>query len=479
MTETRIRINSTAVLRDLLRHLFIMPMKSEGLNYLEGSILKTLLITGISMIPATLAMSLFNIVDTFFVGKLGTAALSAMGFCFPIVGIVSCLHHGLSTAIMALLSHALGRGDKADAARMIAHGMGFTVIVSLFIGILGAIFVRPLCALWIETPEVLDYVCQFMQIWFLGSFTIALGLSSHKLVMAIGFPKLAAVWMIAALAVNVILEPIFIFGLGPIPALEMYGAAIATVLAQALTPIGCLYILNKKLNVFNAAVLNLRQFGQSIIRILKFSIPTILGTLINPLAGFIMTTLSAHFGDETVAAMACESRLESIAFVVPMSIGMGLMPMIAQNYGAKQFERIEQIRKLSMRFAGIYLFICAIILNFAAVELVSLFSDDPGVIELGARALRIISWSFLGQEIFRFGGFVFSGCNRPGASAAFNMCKIFAFLIPLSMLCIPFENVNWLFYGRLIAELSSCVIIVIAAKYFIRKSIQENNAPHP
>ena len=444
-----------------------MPDQTKANNYLQGPIIRTMLATGIAMIPATLAMSLFNIVDTYFVSRLGVSALAAMGFCFPIVSIISCIYHSISTAVMTLLSHAIGREDERDASTIVLHGIIFMLLSAILIGIAGSLVFRPLCAMWVTTPEVLDYVCQFMIVWLLGSFTISLGMCTNKLVLALGYPRASALWMIAALVLNAILEPIFIFGIGPVPRLEMYGAAIATVIAQSITPIGCLYILHKRLHIFNRDALDLPAWHHNIWRIIKFSIPTILGMIIMPLSGFVATTLAAHFNDKVVAAMACITRLESIAFVVPMSIGMALMPMFAQNYGAKQFERIDDIRRISMNFAGIFLLVCAVIFTILAKPMVSLFTDDAEVIDLASFGLRIVCWVFWAQEVHRFGGFVFNGCNRPTIGALFNIVKIVLFLIPLMLLSLAFDDVNWIFYGRLLSEVISAIIVFFIAKYFV------------
>ena len=446
-----------------------MAEHTEANNYLNGPIIKTMLATGIAMIPATLAMSLFNIVDTYFVGRLGVAALAAMGFCFPIVSIVSCIYHSISTAIMTLLSHAIGRKDEKDASQIVLHGTIFMLLCAIVIGITGALLFRPICALWVTTPEILDYVCQFMVIWLLGNFTISLGMCTNKLVLALGYPRASALWMIAALLLNAILEPIFIFGLGPIPRLEMYGAAIATVIAQSITPVGCLFIIHKRLHIFSRDALDMSSYHGNVWRIIKFSIPTILGMIIMPLAGFVATTLAAHFNDKVVAAMACISRLETMAFVVPMSIGMALMPMFAQNYGAKQFQRIDDIRRLSMRFAGIFLLVCAAIFTLLAKPMVSIFTDDPEVIELATFGMSIVCWGFWAQEVHRFGSFVFNGCNRPAFGALCNIVKIGAFLIPLMMLSLAFDDVNWLFYGRLLAEVSAAIIVLFLARYVVKR----------
>ncbi|MBO5752851.1 MAG: MATE family efflux transporter [Proteobacteria bacterium] len=448
-----------------------MNEKKTGENFLEGSILKTMLSTGIAMIPATLAMSLFHIVDTYFVGKLGLEALAAMGFCFPIVNFISCIYHSISTAVMTLLSHALGRKDEEDAARVVLHGIIFMLIIAIVLGFAGALLCRPLFGLWVETPEVLDYVVQFMVIWFLGNFSISLCMCGHKLVLSLGYAKAAANWMLLGLVLNAILEPIFIFGFGIIPPLEMYGAAIATVIAQSVTPIGCLYIINKRLNLWSKRTNIGLHWRENVTRITKYSIPVLLGMIIMPVAGFIMTSMAQHFGDNVVAAMSCISRIETLAFVVPMSIGMALVPMFAQNYGAKQFERIDKIRKMAQSFALVFLLIVAVLYTIFAQNLIGIFTDDPEVLSIGAFGLIVICWGYAAQEVHRFGTFLYNGCNRPGPSAFFNIIKIFVFMVPLCALCLVFDDVNWIFYGRLIGEILAAIMLVYFSRRLVKRLI--------
>lgn len=431
-----------------------------------------MLSTGIAMIPATLAMSMFHIVDTYFVGKLGVEALAAMGFCFPIVNLVGCIYHSISTATMTLLSHALGRKDEKDAARVVVHGIMFMLAIAIVTGIVGALLCERLFSLWVDTPEVLQYVVQFMLIWFLGNFSISLGMCTHKLVLSLGFPRAAANWMLAGLILNAILEPIFIFGWGPIPRLEMYGAAIATVIAQSITPIGCLYIINKRLKIWSKEALDMSHWHADIWRITKYSIPVLLGMIIMPVAGFIMTTLAQKFGDNVVAAMSCISRIETLAFVVPMSVGMALVPMFAQNYGAKQFERIDKIYKMACRFAVVFLLICAGLYTVFAKHLIGIFTDDPAVLQVGVLGLSVVCWGYAAQEVHRFATFVYNGCNRPGISAFFNIIKIFILMVPLCALCLVFDDVNWIFYGRLIAEILAALMLMYYAQRLIRRLIK-------
>lgn len=449
--------------------------KKENINrFVEGPIVKTLLLTSLAMIPGTLAMSIFNIVDTYFVSRLGTAALAAMGYCFPVMMIINCVYHGFTTGIMTLLSHAIGRKDEDEVARILGLGSLLIATVSLVLGIGGALVARPLFALYVQTPEVLDLTLKFITVWLLGNLTISLGLMSNKILLALGCTRHASFWMVYGIILNVFMEPLFIFGYGSFPALGMTGAALATVLAQSITPLGSFYFIQKNRPFLNRKGFDFKYLLACWKKLTSFSIPAILSMLIMPLGGLVMTWIASHFGDKTVAGIAAAQRLETLAFVIPMSLGTSLAPMIAQNYAAKKFERVNAIRKFSYGFAFLFLMLAAIFMTFFAEMLVGIFTTDPDTLRVGALCLRIVSWSFAAQEIFRFSTFIYNSCNRPKMSAIYNVFRMFALAIPLSLLALLFEDVTWLFIGRLLSDIIATVIIWYTSRRLVLRFIKNN-----
>ena len=453
--------------------------KSGGQNnaFLEGPIAKTLLLTSLAMIPGTLAMSMYNLVDTYFVSRLGDDALAAMGYCFPIIMIVNCIYHGLSTGIMTLLSHAIGRHDEKDKARILGLGILLVSLCAVVIGFAGALVIKPICAHLVETEHVLELTNQFMSIWFLGNITIALGLMSNKLLLALGHTKAASFWMVAGIVINAILEPIFIFGIGPVPRLEMYGAALATVIAQAITPIGSLYIVQKHSPFLNKIGFDFSHLADCWKRLIKFSLPATMSILVMPLGGLIMTWISSHFGDTAVAGIGAAQRLETLAFIIPMSLGVSLSPMIAQNYAAKNYTRVRDIQNFSLKFAFVFLMIAAVIMTVFASSLVGIFAEKPETLAVGARCLQIVAWSFAAQEMFRFCTFIYNSCNRPGKSVLFNIFRMFCLAIPLSMLALWYEDVDWIFIAGVIGDNIGAIIILFMTRKLVAGFIRHNGDP--
>lgn len=451
-----------------------LEQKERKNYYLEGSIAKTLIYTSLAMIPGTLALSLFSITDTYFVSRLGLDALAAMGFSFPITLLVNCIYHGLSTGMMTTFSHAVGEKDETGASRILALGLLLTTLVAISTGIIGAFVIRDLAALFVETPEVLDLVTEFLQIWFLGNITISLGLTSNKLLLAMGMPKQASLWMVVGMAANVLLAPALIFGFGPIPSLGIKGAALATVIAQGITPIGGLWLIHRRRPFLGRQYYDLKHLPSCWSKLLAFAIPATLSILIMPIGSFIMTWIAASFGDEAVASLASMARLESLAFIIPMSVGVTLTPMIAQNYAAKQFHRIAEIMRFSLLYVSLYLVLFTAVFFFFSEPLARIFSDNPTVIAITVMGLQIVTWGFPAQEIHRYCSFVYNGCNRPAKSALLNLFRILVLTIPLASLALVFSDISLMFYGRLAAEFISAVVALFFASRLVKSLIAGN-----
>ena len=395
--------------------------------YTDGPIGSVMLKTALSMLPGTLAISGYNIADTYFVSKLGTLPMAAMGFTFPVVMLVGCLYRGLDNGIMTPTAQLLGGGRIPRAARLITSGAILIILVSLTVGIIGSLTIEPVFRNLLKAEDnVMGDIRSYMVIWYMGSVTAALGMATNALMVTAGESRLAGIFMLCGLLLNVILDPIFIFGWGLVPAMGVAGAALATVIAQIAGLAANASVLHFKLRIISTFKLPRDViFGHWKI-ILRYGIPAICAMLLIPLGSMAVTRGVAEVGGEiAVAAIAAATRIETVAFVFPMSLGMALLPMIGQNYGARAWDRIHQCRRFSMRFAGAILLLMAVLFSIFAPELSSLFSKDPAVLEIMVRYLRIVSWGLAGVEVHRFGGFFLNACAHPTAAAMLTADVVF------------------------------------------------------
>lgn len=226
-------------------------------------------------------------------------------------------------------------------------------------------------------------------------------MAGNDLLIAAGDSRIASFMMMAGMILNVILDPLFIMGFGPVPAMGIKGAAVATVLSQFVSAFVVLTILSKRHGLILFVRMPFTIFKTTWALIIRYAIPSTIGMLMMPLGSAVVTKITAYFGNTAVAASAAAGRLEMVAFIFPMALGIALLPMIGQNYGARLYSRINQCRRFAMRFAFFFLLVMGIIYILAAPYLVKLFSPDPEVRKIMVLYMRIVPIGFGMIEVHR------------------------------------------------------------------------------
>ena len=431
--------------------------------YTQGPIAKSMIKTALAMIPATLALSGYNLVDAYFVGRIvgktaADAPMAAMGFTLPVVMLIGCLFHGLGIGVSAPTAQALGGNKLERAAKGSSSGVMLIVLISIFTAIIGMSCVRPVFSSFGAQGEVLDLVIEYMDIWYFGCFTASLAMAGHSLMISVGDNRMANTLMMTGMIINAFLDPLFIFGWGFFPALGIKGAALATIFAQATGGSISMYILWRKHHLIRFRRFPLAELRNYWHVTLRYAIPASLGMLMMPVGMTVITRLTASFGTAAMAGATAAGRLETIAFVVPMSLGMTLTPFIAQNFGARRYDRIKEGLIFAFKFAFIFLFASAVIAALLARFIAPCFCNSPEAQDVMARCIMISVWGLAGVEIHRFSGFSYTGTGRPAAAAMLNGMRFLVFLIPFSLIAWYFRSLNGLFAARLAADVLSGII---------------------
>lgn len=423
--------------------------------YLRGPIRATMLRTAFAMLVGTVAMSGYNIADTYFIGRLpGQTPLAAIGFTFPIIMLLGCVFRGLGTGILTTCAQALGAGKHDRASTLVNSGMLLMLLVSMTLSVLGIVFGKPILRSLGAEGATLEAAKEYMDIWFYGYLTASLGGTAGDIMIAIGESRLAAFGMCGALVLNIILDPMWIFGFGPIPALGIRGAAIATVLAQIGAMVYTFAILHRR-RILRFRILPLHVVAKAWRLVVRYGIPAILGMLMIPIGSYVTTRITAEYGDAAVAATQAAMKLETIAFMFPMSFGISLTPMVSQNFGAHQYQRIRQCVHFAWSFAFLFLLFMALLFWIFARPLVGCFTTDPEILEGMILYMHIIPWSFWAVEVHRFCGFTFMGCGHPRTSAFLNIYRVLFLLIPCSLLALFFfreKGLEGILWSRTIAD---------------------------
>lgn len=433
----------------------------------RGDVKSTLFRMAFPMLAGTFAMNAYNLTDAYFVSRLGTYPLAAMSFTFPVVMFMTFVAGGIGTGVTALVSHAMGRQDRADAVKLATHGMALAVAAAVALSIAGYFSIDWLFRRLGADGKTLPLVEAFMRIWYLGALTMALPMMGNGILISAGDSAGASRFMILGTVLNALLNPIMIFGYFGFPAMGIRGSALATVVAQLFSTAWLLCLLRGRHHLLAFRRWRFGEYLESFRRILAFAIPSILSMTLMPISAGVITRILSGFGNEAVAASGAATRLESFAFVVPMALGISLTPFVSQNFGAERLDRIREARSIATRFALLYGAVVAVLFFVCAPWFASFFSDDPKVTGVIIAYIRIVSFGYGMMETHRYSGFVLTGLQRPVSTTLLNALRVVVVLIPLSWLGGRFFGVRGVFFGRLATDfVVGCIGLACVTRTF-------------
>ncbi len=416
------------------------------------SVPRTLFGMAFPMLAGTFAMNAYNLTDTWFVSRLGTLPLAAMGFTFPVVMLLTCVAHGIGSGVTTLVSHAIGRHDHPDAVRLVTHGLMLALCVTAVLSVGGYLLIQPVFAALGADDRTLPLIGQYMRTWYVGAVFMTLPMLGNGILISKGDSRAASGLMILGTVLNVILDPIMIFGYLGCPAMGIRGAALATVIAQAVSTAWLIHLLVRKHRLLARRAVRFTAYIASQRRITRFAVPATLSMILMPVSATVITRILSGFGPEVVAATGAAGRIEMFAFMVPMALGISLMPFVSQNFGAGRMDRVRQARQFSTRFAIGYGGLTAVVFFLAAPWMAAIFTADPRVAGTLISYVRIVSFGYGMMEVHRYSGFFLTGMHRPLSATALNAIRILVLLIPLSFLGARLCGVMGVFGGRLVTD---------------------------
>ncbi|HOX05132.1 MAG TPA: MATE family efflux transporter [Planctomycetota bacterium] len=421
----------------------------------QESVRRTLFRMAFPMLAGTFAMNAYSLTDAWFISRLGTPALAAVGFIFPVTMLLTLLAAGIGTGVTALMSHALGRHDHAGAAKLTTQGLALTCVVTALISAAGWLWIAPVFRWLGADAAIMPLISGYMSIWYLGALTMALPMLGNGILISAGDSRGASFLMIFGTLLNAVLNPLFIFGCLGLPEMGIRGSALATVIAQASSTLMLFVRLRRRHRLLALERWPLRDWLGAFGRILGFAIPSTLSMALMPLSAAALTWILSRFGNEAVAASGAAGRIEMFAFVIPMALGISLNPFVSQNYGAGRLDRIREARTLAGGFAVLYGGAVAVAFFLAAPWLAAAFSDDSAVTVVLTSYIRIICFGYGMMEVHRYCSMILTGLHRPASSMALNLVRVAGLLVPLSLLGAHFWGVTGVFVGRLAADLTS------------------------
>ena len=439
----------------------------------KGSISKHIVSLSLPTSVGFFFHTMYNVVDTYFAGKISTDALAALSVSFPLFFLIIAATSGTQSGVAAIVSNYLGAGDKEQAIKYSGQSLSFTLFISFFITALGLLVSEPAFIALGASGEYLQLSLDYMNVLFLGSFLFIFAGVLNALLTASGDTKPYRNFLITGFFLNLILDPWFVYGGYGVPAMGVQGVAIATVLIQAL---GCLYMFKKAQatgllckNCFKEFFPNLHCYKELSYQ----SFPAALNMLTVSLGYFVLTYFISIFGQEAVAGFGIATRIEQIALLPCIGFNMAVLAIVGQNSGAGELQRAEQSWLTAIRYAVTVLVPGILLVLFYSKEAMGLFSSDELVISHGVQYLKIAAFAFWAYAILYISIFALQGLKRPIFGLVLGVFRQVIF--PYILISFLIEKLDWgifgVWWGFFIVTWAACFFTLWYTKKTFSKSL--------
>lgn len=431
-------------------------------NLTEGNIKGQLIGMTWPMLLGMLGMIIFNLVDTFYVGRLGVDELAAMSFSFPVIMIIGGLAGGIGIGSSSLISRNIIHTARPEVKMMSNRAVLLGLIIVVLFVLIGILTIRPLFSALGAEGTVLNFTYDYMFIWYLGVPFVVIPRIGNDILRATGDTFTPGMIMLIIAVLNAILDPLFIFGIGPFPELGIKGAALATAISRGIGLVPTLYILVKREKLLSIKFGYIKNILSTWKNILYIAVPASLTMLITPISVGFLTKILSGFGKEAVAAFGVASRIEMFALMVIMALGSVLIVFVGQNFSKHKFDRIKSGLNYSLRFSMIWGVFIFIILLVSGNAIASVFSADSTVIKITKMYFFIIGASYGFQGLVALSTSSFNGLNKPYPSAIFSVIRMLVLYIPVAWVGSKLFGINGVFWAGFIANV---LIGIFSYKY--------------
>jgi putative MATE family efflux protein len=407
-------------------------------------------------IPASIGFffnTMFNVVDAYYGGKLGTDALAAMSASFPVFFLIIAISSGISTAASALVGNSLGQKDESLAKKYYLTSIFIGIGISIILTVLGLLTGKALFQSMGLTGQALTYALDYTNVIFYGTIFFVMASILNSYLTAIGDSKTFRNLLIFGCLLNVILDPWFMFGGFGLEPHGLKGIAFSTIFIQFLQCIVIIVKLRKAhiLRGFRKFVLDLKIVKEIVLQ----AIPSSFNMMTVAIGSFIITFFVSKYGKDAVAAYGTAIRIEQIALLPTIGLNIAALSLVGQNNGAKNYTRIREIIKVCLQYGAIVSAFSLLFLIFFGKTFMEIFSKDPNVIKIGVEYLYVASFVFMSYVILFVASSALQGIKKPNRGLSISVMRqivaplvIFYFLaskleLPLIWLWLSVLVINW------------------------------------
>ena len=441
-----------------------MSIRSKSEFIISGDVLSVLMSLIIPMSVGMFALLVINLVDAFYIGKLGVLHLSAISFAFPILFTIMSFNIGIAIGASASISKFIGQRDLYQAKITVTNIFILIFALMCFVSLLCFWYNSQLFTLFGAEGNTLILIQSYMSTWYIGAPFFACLVIGNSILRANGDSTTPSLIIIATSAINAILDPILIFGLGPIDPIGIKGAAIATTVSYIIG-MNLMIASISKVGLLSLPDRSLNSLIKSCFPILIIGLPAAFAMMLNPIVlGYINKLVSSH-GSEAVAAFGVGLRIESLATVGIIAISSSLTPFIGQNLGANKLDRINKAINYSVLLSAIWGLIVAVPLILFNQNFSILFTSDITVQNLLMNYLKIISLSYIFWGWSNIASAAFNGCQKPTYATIIFLSRLFIITIPFVIIGNNLYGLFGIFIGIALSNITSGILSIIFTKY--------------
>lgn len=427
-----------------------------------------LLSMSVPMMISMLVQALYNVVDSIFVSKIDEYALTAVSLAFPMQALMIAMAAGTGVGVNALLSKRLGEKRFEDANRTANISVAIAAVEYLVFLVIGIVFAEPFFAVQTEIAEIVSYGKSYMSICMICSIGMFGQMCMERLLQSTGRTFWSMVTQMTGAIINLILDPILIFGLLGAPKLGIAGAALATVTGQICAMI-LAFVLNCRVNKeIHFQIKMMKPQGAIVKEIFIVAVPSILMQSMGSVMVFLMNKILMGFTSTAAAVFGVYFKLQSFVFMPVFGLNNGLIPIVAYNYGAGHKDRIKSTLKYGAVYAVSIMAVGLILAELIPGPMLMLFNASENMLAIGIPALRIICLSFVFAGVGIVASGVFQGLGKSIYSLYVSVARQLVVLIPVAYLLSLTGNLNLVWLAFPIAEIASILITLWGLRKVMR-----------
>lgn len=429
---------------------------------------KALMAMGIPTMLGMMVNAVYNLVDAYFVGGLGTSQMGAISVVYPLGQVVVGLGLLFGNGASSYLSRLLGKGDKEKANQVASTALYGSVTAGAVMIILSMIFLRPILKLLGATDSIMPYAVTYAGIYIISCIFNVFNVTMNNIVTSEGAARTTMCALMTGAILNIGLDPLFIYVFD----MGVAGAAIATAISQIVSTSVYLVFVRKKKSIYRFKIKNCSFTKEIMSEIFKIGIPTLVFQILTSLSISLVNTRAMAYGDSVIAGMGAVTRIVSMGSLMVFGFIKGFQPIAGYSYGAKKFDRLQEAIKTSILWSTVFCAIYGLILAIFSERIISQFTkDDLEMIQAGTQSLSINGISFILFGFYTVYSSLFLALGKGLAGFILGACRQGICFVPVILILPALWGINGILYVQPIADVLSAIITVLMALHLHKELV--------